>query len=207
MLFTGAGPMLRTTGVVDWAETSWGPADLDVARCSTALAPLHRPTYGLEFHERYEAHCGRELTDNSDHLYCRLIDALHSCPGAANPAGPWRGGARRSDVRGAGERLEARMSATRAGSYTRRQPTGGEHDSSAALRRRYGQEVASAADRTRRSGPATPSAARAAPAPYPLKPVLQLLEGEAARGVPYDQRLCDHTCLINRPSTIRRSPA
>ena len=31
------------SGVVDWVETSWGPADLDVAHCSTALALLHGP--------------------------------------------------------------------------------------------------------------------------------------------------------------------
>lgn len=36
-----AGP--RITGVVDWAATSWGPADLDVAHCSTNLAQQHRP--------------------------------------------------------------------------------------------------------------------------------------------------------------------
>ncbi|WP_328635930.1 alpha/beta fold hydrolase [Streptomyces canus] len=90
VLFTGAGPKLRITGVVDWVETSWGPADLDVAHCSTALALLHGPAYGLEFRERYEAHGGRDLADNSDHLYWRLIDALHYCPDAAKLAGPWR---------------------------------------------------------------------------------------------------------------------
>ncbi|MET8446441.1 phosphotransferase [Streptomyces sp. NPDC005209] len=31
VLFTGAGEELRVSGVVDWVETSWGPADLDVA--------------------------------------------------------------------------------------------------------------------------------------------------------------------------------
>lgn len=60
VLFTGIGPGLRITGVVDWVETSWGPADLDVAHCSTALALLHGPAYGLDFRERYEAHGGRD---------------------------------------------------------------------------------------------------------------------------------------------------
>ncbi len=108
VLFTGAGPGLRITGVVDWVETSWGPADLDVAHCSTALALLHGPAYGLEFRERYEAHGGRDLADNSDHLYWRLIDALHYCPDAAKLAGPWRELGRddlTSEV--LGERLEA----------------------------------------------------------------------------------------------------
>ncbi|MCX4983923.1 alpha/beta fold hydrolase [Streptomyces sp. NBC_00572] len=90
VLFTGAGPKLRITGVVDWVETSWGPADLDVAHCSTALALLHGPVYGLDFRERYEAHGGRSLADNPDHLYWRLLDALHYCPDAAKLAGPWR---------------------------------------------------------------------------------------------------------------------
>ncbi|MFG3288325.1 alpha/beta fold hydrolase [Streptomyces sp. NPDC048179] len=90
VLFTGTGSELRITGVVDWVETSWGPADLDVAHCSTALALLHGPAYGLDFRERYEAHGGRDLADDPDHLYWRLLDALHYCPDAAKPAGPWR---------------------------------------------------------------------------------------------------------------------
>ena len=31
------------SGVVDWVETSWGPTELDVSHCSTALALLHGP--------------------------------------------------------------------------------------------------------------------------------------------------------------------
>jgi aminoglycoside/choline kinase family phosphotransferase len=90
VLFTGAGRGLRISGVVDWVETSWGPADLDVAHCSTALALLHGPEHGLDFRERYEAHGGRQLADAPDHLYWLLIDALHYCPDAAKLAGPWR---------------------------------------------------------------------------------------------------------------------
>jgi pimeloyl-ACP methyl ester carboxylesterase len=108
VLFTGAGPELRITGVVDWVETSWGPADLDVAHCSTALALLHGPAYGLDFRERYETHGGRDLADDPDHLYWRLLDALHYCPDAAKLAGPWRDLGRddlTSEV--LGERLEA----------------------------------------------------------------------------------------------------
>jgi aminoglycoside phosphotransferase (APT) family kinase protein/dienelactone hydrolase len=90
VLFTEAGPTLRISGVVDWVETSWGPADLDVAHCSTALALLHGPAYGLEFRERYEAHGGRDLADGPDHLYWRLLDALAYSPDAAKLAEPWR---------------------------------------------------------------------------------------------------------------------
>ncbi|MDN0194654.1 alpha/beta fold hydrolase [Streptomyces sp. S.PNR 29] len=90
VLFTGDGPGLRVSGVVDWVETSWGPADLDVAHCSTALALLHGPEYGLGFRDRYEAHGGRRPADGPDHLYWRLLDALAYSPDAARLAGPWR---------------------------------------------------------------------------------------------------------------------
>jgi pimeloyl-ACP methyl ester carboxylesterase len=90
VLFTGSGSGLRISGVVDWVETSWGPADLDVAHCSTALALLHGPDCGLGFRERYEAHGGHRLADGPDHLYWRLLDALAYVPDAAKLAGPWR---------------------------------------------------------------------------------------------------------------------
>jgi aminoglycoside phosphotransferase (APT) family kinase protein len=90
VLFTGSGAGLRISGVVDWVETSWGPADLDVAHCSTALALLHGPEYGLGFRERYEARGGRRLADGAGHLYWRLLDALAYVPDAAKLAGPWR---------------------------------------------------------------------------------------------------------------------
>jgi aminoglycoside phosphotransferase (APT) family kinase protein len=90
VLFTGSGSGLRISGVVDWVETSWGPADLDVAHCSTALALLHGPDCGLGFRERYEAHGGHRLADGPDHLYWRLLDALAYAPDAAKLAGPWR---------------------------------------------------------------------------------------------------------------------
>ncbi|GGJ47956.1 alpha/beta fold hydrolase [Streptomyces brasiliensis] len=90
VLFTGAGDGLRVSGVVDWVETSWGPADLDVAHCSTALALLHGPEHGLGFRARYEAAGGRAQAAGPDHLYWRLLDALAYCPDAAKLAGPWR---------------------------------------------------------------------------------------------------------------------
>ncbi|MFJ3507614.1 alpha/beta fold hydrolase [Streptomyces luteogriseus] len=90
VLFTGSGAGLRIGGVVDWVETSWGPADLDVAHCSTALALLHGPEYGLGFRERYEARGGRRLAGGPEHLYWRLLDALAYVPDAAKLAGPWR---------------------------------------------------------------------------------------------------------------------
>ncbi|MFJ5727770.1 alpha/beta fold hydrolase [Streptomyces paradoxus] len=108
VLFTGSGAALRISGVVDWVETSWGPADLDVAHCSTALALLFGPEYGLGFRERYESLGGRPLADGPEHLYWRLLDALAYVPDAAKLAGPWRE-LGRTDLtpRVLGERLEA----------------------------------------------------------------------------------------------------
>ncbi|MFV0132134.1 phosphotransferase family protein [Streptomyces sp. HMX87] len=90
VLFTGHGDDLRITGVVDWVETSWGPADLDVAHCSTALALLHGPDAGLRFADRYTAAGGRLAATPDDHLYWRLLDALAFAPDAEKVAVPWR---------------------------------------------------------------------------------------------------------------------
>ncbi|MEU1290150.1 aminoglycoside phosphotransferase family protein [Kitasatospora sp. NPDC005856] len=90
VLFTGTGTDLAVTGVVDWVETSWGPADLDVAHCATALALLHGPEAGLAFADRYTAAGGRELAEGRAHLYWRLLDALAFAPDAQKVAEPWR---------------------------------------------------------------------------------------------------------------------
>jgi pimeloyl-ACP methyl ester carboxylesterase/aminoglycoside phosphotransferase (APT) family kinase protein len=108
VLFDGTVDQLRISGVVDWVETSWGPADLDVAHCSTALALLHGPEHGFTFRERYEASGGRRLADGPAHLYWRLIDALAYSPDAAKLAGPWRDLGRTDLTPGVlGGRLEA----------------------------------------------------------------------------------------------------
>ncbi|MFF2548784.1 phosphotransferase family protein [Kitasatospora sp. NPDC058063] len=90
VLFTGTGTGLAVAGVVDWVETSWGPADLDVAHCATALALLHGPRAGLAFADRYTAAGGRELAEGRAHLYWRLLDALAFAPDAQKVAEPWR---------------------------------------------------------------------------------------------------------------------
>lgn len=58
----------RITGVVDWAATSWGPADLDVAHCCTNLALLHGPAWGLRFAEADEEAGGVLATAASERL-------------------------------------------------------------------------------------------------------------------------------------------
>jgi aminoglycoside phosphotransferase (APT) family kinase protein len=90
VLFTGEAEDLRISGVVDWVETSWGPADLDVAHCSTALALMHGPDEGLRFADRYAAAGGRLAEDPADHLYWRMLDALAFAPDAEKVAVPWR---------------------------------------------------------------------------------------------------------------------
>ncbi|GGV89435.1 hypothetical protein GCM10015535_43140 [Streptomyces gelaticus] len=90
VLFDGAAAEPRVSGVVDWVETSWGPADLDVAHCSTALALLHGVPAGMSFAGRYEAAGGRLAASGADHLYWRLLDALAYAPDAEKPAVPWR---------------------------------------------------------------------------------------------------------------------
>ncbi|MFJ5155854.1 phosphotransferase family protein [Streptomyces sp. NPDC088353] len=90
VLFTGDGDGLRISGVVDWVETSWGPADLDVAHCSTALALLHGVTAGMDFVDRYLAAGGTPAEDRAAHLYWRLLDALAFAPDAEKVAVPWR---------------------------------------------------------------------------------------------------------------------
>ncbi|MEU4353113.1 phosphotransferase family protein [Streptomyces virginiae] len=89
VLFTGSGGGLRISGVVDWVETSWGPADLDVAHCSTALALLHGVPAGMRFTDRY-VDAGGTLAEGSAHLYWRLLDALGFAPDAEKVAVPWR---------------------------------------------------------------------------------------------------------------------
>ncbi|MFI9103661.1 phosphotransferase family protein [Streptomyces fildesensis] len=90
VLFTGQGARLEITGVVDWVETSWGPADLDVAHCSTALALLYGAEEGMRLADRYLASGGTLTEDPSAHLYWRVLDALAFAPDAEKVAVPWR---------------------------------------------------------------------------------------------------------------------
>ncbi|MFH9089232.1 phosphotransferase family protein [Streptomyces sp. NPDC017673] len=90
VLFTGTDDDPQISGVVDWVETSWGPADLDVAHCSTALALLHGVPAGMRFADRYVAAGGTLAEDGTAHLYWRLLDALGFAPDAEKVAVPWR---------------------------------------------------------------------------------------------------------------------
>ncbi|WUU82595.1 aminoglycoside phosphotransferase family protein [Streptomyces cellulosae] len=89
VLFTGPNDAPQVSGVVDWVETSWGPADLDVAHCATALALLHGAPAGMDFADRYTTAGGTLTPDAPAHLYWRLLDTL-GYGDAEKVAAPWR---------------------------------------------------------------------------------------------------------------------
>jgi aminoglycoside phosphotransferase (APT) family kinase protein len=102
----------RITGVVDWAATSWGPADLDVAHCSTSLALLHGPTWGLRFAEAYEEAGGVLAAAVSERLYWQVRDALAFSEEVHLVAKPWREAGRTElTTRAVEERLDAYVTA------------------------------------------------------------------------------------------------
>ncbi|WP_327294865.1 MULTISPECIES: phosphotransferase [unclassified Streptomyces] len=103
---------VRITGVVDWAQTSRGPADLDVAHCSTNLALLHGPAWGLRFAESYEEAGGVLAAAASERLYWRMRDGLAFSEEVQLVSQPWRE-AGRTDLttRAVEERLDAYVTA------------------------------------------------------------------------------------------------
>ena len=56
------------SGVVDWVETSWGPAWLDVAHCRTHLAFTHGTAVADRFADAYAGLTGREAAPYWDVL-------------------------------------------------------------------------------------------------------------------------------------------
>ncbi|MBM0237463.1 aminoglycoside phosphotransferase family protein [Micromonospora sp. ATA32] len=102
----------RITGVVDWAGTSWGPADFDVAHCSTNLALLHGPAWGPRFAQAYEEAGGMLAAAASERLYWQVRDALACSEEVHSVAQPWRE-AGRTDLttRAVEERLDAYVTA------------------------------------------------------------------------------------------------
>ncbi len=80
VLWTGP----RITGVVDWVETSWGPAGLDVAHCATYLALLHGPEAATRFVAAYGA------ADDEAQRYWDVLDCVGYLPDPTKVATPWR---------------------------------------------------------------------------------------------------------------------
>ncbi|GAA1712881.1 phosphotransferase family protein [Streptomyces yatensis] len=102
----------RISGVVDWAGASWGPADLDVAHCSTHLALLHGPAWGLRFAEAYEEAGGVLAATASERLYWRVRDGLACSEEVRLVSRPWREAGRTElTTRAVEERLDAYVTA------------------------------------------------------------------------------------------------
>ncbi|MFF7704525.1 phosphotransferase family protein [Streptomyces lydicus] len=102
----------RITGVVDWAATSWGPADLDVAHCSTNLALLHGPAWGLRFSEAYEEAGGVLAAAANERLYWQVRDGLACSEEVQQVAKTWREAGRPElTTRTVEERLDAYVTA------------------------------------------------------------------------------------------------
>ena len=70
----------RVTGVVDWVETSTGPADLDVAHCMSNLAGLHGVQTALAFRQSYVDHGGVLAEDADAATYWVLLDLVGFLP-------------------------------------------------------------------------------------------------------------------------------
>ncbi|WP_310713918.1 phosphotransferase family protein [Streptomyces lydicus] len=102
----------RITGVVDWAATSWGPADLDVAHCSTNLALLHGPAWGLRFSAAYEEAGGVLAATANERLYWQVRDGLACSEEVQQVAKTWREAGRPElTTRTVEERLNAYVTA------------------------------------------------------------------------------------------------
>lgn len=98
----------RITGVVDWAAASWGPADLDVAHCSTNLALLHGPAWGVRFTEVYQEVGGMLAAAADERLYWQVREPLAFSEEVQSVAQPWREvGRTELTTRAVEERLDA----------------------------------------------------------------------------------------------------
>jgi aminoglycoside phosphotransferase (APT) family kinase protein len=77
------------SGLVDWVETSWGPAALDVSHAATYLAMLH----GAEAADRFVA-AHRAVAGDPDpaeaRRYWRVMDVVGYLPDPAKVVQPWR---------------------------------------------------------------------------------------------------------------------
>jgi hypothetical protein len=103
---------IRITGVVDWAGACWGPTDLDVAHCSTNLALLHGPDWGLRFPAAYERAGGELAATARDRRYWAVRDAMACSEGVTLIGGPWRQAGRTElTTRAVQQRLDAYVTA------------------------------------------------------------------------------------------------
>ena len=77
----------EVSGVVDWVETSTGPADLDVAHCASHLAGLHGVEAALAFRRAYVDRGGVLDHDPRAAAYWQLLDLVAFLPDATGREG------------------------------------------------------------------------------------------------------------------------
>jgi aminoglycoside phosphotransferase (APT) family kinase protein len=70
----------KVSGIVDWVETSTGPADLDVAHCASNLAGLHGVETALAFRRSYVDQGGHLAPDADASAYWQLLDLIGFLP-------------------------------------------------------------------------------------------------------------------------------
>lgn len=70
----------RITGVIDWAETSWGPADLDVVHSVTNIALLQDAASAQTFVTAYEQHGGQVDRRSAARRFWVVSDLLGFLP-------------------------------------------------------------------------------------------------------------------------------
>ncbi len=72
------------TGVIDWAETSWGPADLDVAHMCSDFAMMHSSTDAEDFRAGYVRAGGLLDPDPEAARFWMVVDILGFLPDPAH---------------------------------------------------------------------------------------------------------------------------
>ncbi len=70
----------KITGIIDWAETSWGPADLDVMHSRTNFAVLHSIDQAYEFSAAYLDTAGTVDPDPEAQRFWAVSDILGFLP-------------------------------------------------------------------------------------------------------------------------------
>jgi aminoglycoside phosphotransferase (APT) family kinase protein len=68
------------TGLIDWAETSWGPSDLDVAHACSNFAMLHSVEEAVAFAAAYVRRGGQLDPDPEARRYWTCLDVLGFLP-------------------------------------------------------------------------------------------------------------------------------
>jgi len=97
------------SGLVDWVETSTGPAVLDVAHCTTALALLHGVDVALQFPAAYAEAGGRAEPKAA---YWQVMDVVGFLPHPDKVTRPWREAGRDIPDAQAEQRLEELLDRT-----------------------------------------------------------------------------------------------